>query len=151
MRHQTDIAGWRHYPASRRIKTTVIATLEPEPTNPHDPNAIKVLVDGRHVGYVPRQDTHLVTPTTVAVVQYAGRMDMEPILDLVLYDCGADTRKNVQALLDNRRAAVECRIGEKWASSDRERERAVEATLDCIDEEWRLLEIFEGKPIDRLD
>ena len=29
------------------------ATLEPEPTNRFDPNAVKVLVNGRHVGYVP--------------------------------------------------------------------------------------------------
>lgn len=26
--------------------------LIPEPSNPHDPNAIKVLVDGEHVGYI---------------------------------------------------------------------------------------------------
>lgn len=29
------------------------AQLVPEPTNPHDANAIKVLVDGVHVGYIP--------------------------------------------------------------------------------------------------
>lgn len=28
------------------------AELEPEPDNPHDPNAIKVLANGRHIGYV---------------------------------------------------------------------------------------------------
>lgn len=28
------------------------AELVPEPDNPHDPKAIKVLVDGRHVGYI---------------------------------------------------------------------------------------------------
>ena len=28
------------------------AELVPEPENPHDPNAIKVLVDGVHVGYI---------------------------------------------------------------------------------------------------
>lgn len=28
------------------------AELEPEPDNPHDPNAIKVLVDGRLIGYI---------------------------------------------------------------------------------------------------
>lgn len=26
--------------------------LIPEPTNPHDPNAIKVVIDGQHVGYI---------------------------------------------------------------------------------------------------
>lgn len=29
------------------------AELVPEPDNPHDPNAIKVMVDGIHIGYVP--------------------------------------------------------------------------------------------------
>ena len=29
------------------------ALLIPEPTNPHDSNAIKVLVDGIHIGYIP--------------------------------------------------------------------------------------------------
>jgi hypothetical protein len=28
--------------------------LDPEPTNEHDPKAIRVVVCGRHVGYVPR-------------------------------------------------------------------------------------------------
>lgn len=27
--------------------------LIPEPENPSDPNAIKVIVDGQHIGYVP--------------------------------------------------------------------------------------------------
>ena len=31
--------------------------LEPEPTNPHDPNAIKVIVDGRHVAYIKKGST----------------------------------------------------------------------------------------------
>lgn len=30
------------------------AVLLPEPTNPHDKNAIKVLVDNVHVGYIPK-------------------------------------------------------------------------------------------------
>ena len=36
------------------------AELVPEPDNPHDPNAIKVVVDGRHVGYIKAGScTHL--------------------------------------------------------------------------------------------
>ncbi|WP_283124168.1 HIRAN domain-containing protein [Angelakisella massiliensis] len=31
--------------------------LEPEPDNPHDPNAIKVIVDGVHVGYIKKGST----------------------------------------------------------------------------------------------
>lgn len=35
-----------------------LGTLEPEPTNPYDSNAIKILAeDGHHVGYVPRDYT----------------------------------------------------------------------------------------------
>lgn len=33
------------------------AELVPEPTNPRDPNAIKVLVDNVHIGYVPADKT----------------------------------------------------------------------------------------------
>lgn len=33
------------------------AEIVPEPNNPHDPNAIKVLVDGIHIGYVPADKT----------------------------------------------------------------------------------------------
>jgi hypothetical protein len=32
-----------------------VALLKREPTNPHDPNAILVLVDGKKIGYVPRE------------------------------------------------------------------------------------------------
>lgn len=30
----------------------ITASLEPEPTNKHDPNAVKVIVNGVHVGYI---------------------------------------------------------------------------------------------------
>ena len=30
--------------------------LIPEPENKHDPNAIKVIVDGQHIGYVPAKE-----------------------------------------------------------------------------------------------
>src|SRR5690606_12065765 len=32
------------------------ATLRPEPTNPHDRNAVAVDIDGRHVAYLSRSD-----------------------------------------------------------------------------------------------
>lgn len=35
------------------------ARLVPEPTNQHDPNAIRIeLLDGTHVGYIPSNQTH---------------------------------------------------------------------------------------------
>lgn len=42
-----------------------IATLEPEPTNPYDENAIKILApDGHHIGYVPRDTTDAIRDIT---------------------------------------------------------------------------------------
>ena len=40
--------------ALRSITADGAVTIEPEPTNPHDPHAHKVLVDGVHVGYLKR-------------------------------------------------------------------------------------------------
>lgn len=46
------------YPSGRvyRYWLNNLRTVElvPEPDNPHDPNAIKVMLEGVHVGYVPR-------------------------------------------------------------------------------------------------
>jgi len=39
-----------------RVRQAITARLEPEPTNPHDANAIRVLVDERPVGYLSRDD-----------------------------------------------------------------------------------------------
>lgn len=40
-------------------------TLEPEPTNPYDANAIKILADdGHHVGYVPKDMTSEIRKST---------------------------------------------------------------------------------------
>src|SRR5687768_2628006 len=44
------VGGFRHTPVRHRI----IAELEPEPDNPADPNAIRVVVEAKHVGYLPR-------------------------------------------------------------------------------------------------
>ena len=59
-----NVAGESHYQdalhslagnaeGETRLETT--AALIPEPTNPHDPNAVKVEIDGKLVGYLPRQ------------------------------------------------------------------------------------------------
>lgn len=39
-----------------------VADLFPEPDNPHDPNAIEVVVGGEHVGYIARDRTELYHP-----------------------------------------------------------------------------------------
>jgi len=47
----------QHYLESFRkaaVSTGDELTLSPEPTNPHDPNAIRILKEGTQIGYVPR-------------------------------------------------------------------------------------------------
>lgn len=58
MKHETYIAGVKFRPGVPDYMAGLPADaefdLEPEPTNEYDPNAVKVLNGGVHVGYVPR-------------------------------------------------------------------------------------------------
>lgn len=47
------IAGGREYDGA---SLETVATLVPESENPHDPNAVRVDIDGRTVGYLSRRD-----------------------------------------------------------------------------------------------
>ncbi len=49
-----------------------VAALTAEPTNPHDPNAVKVQVDAHHVGYLSRKDAILYHP----IVDAASRLQI---------------------------------------------------------------------------
>ncbi len=40
------------------VELDVIATLKPEPRNPHDSNAITVHIENKHVGYLNKKDAH---------------------------------------------------------------------------------------------
>lgn len=40
----------------------LVATLVPEPNNPYDANAIMVLIDGHHVGYLEKEDARVYQP-----------------------------------------------------------------------------------------
>lgn len=56
-RHDTYIAGTDHYGNIDLIRSLTAGTaldLEPEPTNQYDPNAVKVIYDNKHLGYIPR-------------------------------------------------------------------------------------------------
>ena len=50
-----------------------IATLEPEPTNEFDPTAVKVVVDGVQVGYIPKFDSAAVTQ----LIGKSGKKEMQ--------------------------------------------------------------------------
>ena len=52
------IAGISHREGIDSHLGEFVATLEPEPTNPYDADAIKILApDGHHLGYVPKDTT----------------------------------------------------------------------------------------------
>lgn len=54
-----NIAGLSHCKGISKYLGEFAGTLEAEPTNQYDSNAIKVVApDGHHIGYVPRDMTH---------------------------------------------------------------------------------------------
>jgi hypothetical protein len=77
-----NVVGESHYqPAIRAacgagvnedVLFECFAELVPEPENPYDPNAIKVLIDGRKVGHLARSDAVELGPAIVAARQATG-------------------------------------------------------------------------------
>lgn len=60
-----NIAGISHREGIDNHLGEFVATLETEPTNPYDANAIKILApDGHHLGYVPRDTTDAIRDIT---------------------------------------------------------------------------------------
>jgi hypothetical protein len=62
-RELVNVAGESHYQDALReiagqddgeVRLETTAALIPEPSNPHDANAVRVEIDGRLVGYLPR-------------------------------------------------------------------------------------------------
>ena len=49
-----------HHNAASHGKLNIDAVLEPEPSNSFDKNAVRVLIDGKHVGYIPQIDSERV-------------------------------------------------------------------------------------------
>ena len=60
--YSTSVAGINFRRGIKDLAgTTFDATLVAEPTNKHDPNAIKIIAfDGRHLGYIPADETDAV-------------------------------------------------------------------------------------------
>ncbi len=51
----TEVAGFRYYEGmNMQLEVGMNANLQPEPDNPYDPRAIKVLVNGAKIGYLGR-------------------------------------------------------------------------------------------------
>ena len=48
-----ELSGRR---GDEQVRVEKVAALVPEPTNPHDPNAIAVQIDARLVGYLSREE-----------------------------------------------------------------------------------------------
>lgn len=61
--------------------------IEPEPDNPHDPNALKVLVSGEHVGYVPRGSKPISPDAKVNLLKWG--MEPSPHVWLAVAEVGA--------------------------------------------------------------
>lgn len=52
---EVKIVGVSNYTAVvARLTEGAVVRVEHEPTNPHDPNAMRVTLDGETVGYIPR-------------------------------------------------------------------------------------------------
>lgn len=49
------------------------AILEPEPTNEFDPTAVKVIIEGTQVGYIPKFDS----PTVTQMIAKSGKPTMQ--------------------------------------------------------------------------
>jgi hypothetical protein len=73
-----NVAGESHYQealreltgtdGSEQVRREAEAVLVPEPGNPHDPNAVRVEIDGRLVGYLPRGAAVAYGPMLQAVI-----------------------------------------------------------------------------------
>jgi hypothetical protein len=55
-----------------RVRCGVQAVLSPEPSNPHDANAIRVLIDGHLVGHLGREDAAIYLPGLRFLVERRG-------------------------------------------------------------------------------
>jgi hypothetical protein len=80
------------------VECECIAELIPEPENPHDPNAIKVLIDGLQVGHLSRQNAIKHGPRIRAMLERG-----EPTICDAYVGCAPDKGNGLasQSLYDN--------------------------------------------------
>lgn len=66
------VVGGRHRPEAR-VRKDVYAMLLPEDSNPHDPNAVSVWIDGLMVGYLPKDQAPTLRPGLIAAQEREGK------------------------------------------------------------------------------
>jgi hypothetical protein len=71
---EIPVAGLQYHELAVQETLAAIATgtdadalLLPEPSNPHDPNAVAVYMSGGHVGYVPRDVAAVMQPALISM------------------------------------------------------------------------------------
>lgn len=57
------------------VAEALLAALVPEPTNPYDRNAVKVIIDGQHVGYLEKEVAAVVQPILRRIIE-AGHLPL---------------------------------------------------------------------------
>lgn len=72
--------------AGQEVAHDCIAELLPEPTNPHDPNAVMVRVEGKCVGYLSRQNAVEFGPRIKAMIETG-----QPTICNAFIGCKPDT------------------------------------------------------------
>jgi hypothetical protein len=90
------VVGESHYqPALRAVTGTAIeeaveaehfAELVPEPSNPYDPNAVKVLIDGRKIGHLSRENAVRFGPKIKAMAERG-----KPLICSCFVGCAPET------------------------------------------------------------
>jgi hypothetical protein len=80
---RVDVVGESHYQQAIRSACDwkpdtdtlfhCLAELVPEPTNPQDPHAIMVAINGACVGYLSRQDAVTLGPAVRAAIKQQGK------------------------------------------------------------------------------
>jgi predicted RNA-binding Zn-ribbon protein involved in translation (DUF1610 family) len=87
--YELDVVGESHRHAAlagiraaltsdpRAYELRTVAALEREPSNPHDRNAIRVLIHGQHVGYLDRYSAEDYQPV---VKRHGGRMFVQAVM-----------------------------------------------------------------------
>lgn len=68
----------------------ILVDLEPEPNNPHDPAAIKVMLDDFHIGYIPKSQTSKIHKKYAKLKYVYLTPGPDPLLPLVKIVCDED-------------------------------------------------------------